>query len=107
MSVVRMLVKRSHYYLKVFIFTFPLLWLVVAVELTRRRSVFGVGLLVPVCRRLPLSLAHVVELIFQVQLHVHLGLHPQPLHPTQILAVAGCGGVHRPVRLHVIGQRIA
>lgn len=78
----------------------------VAVGQARGRCVFRVAghLSVSVLGCLPLPVARVVELILRVQLHVHLGLHPQPLHPAGILAVTGCGGVYGPVRLHVVGQ---
>lgn len=76
----------------------------VAVGLARGRCVFRIAecLLVPLLVRLPLS--SVVQLVLCVQLHVDLGLHPQSLGPSGVLAVTGCGGVCRPVRLHVIGH---
>lgn len=58
----------------------------------------------PLQLRVPLSIADVVELVLSVELYVHLGLHPQPLRPTRVLTVTGCGGLCGPVRLHVIGQ---
>lgn len=77
----------------------------VAVGLARGRRVSSVTsrLFVSLLEGLPLSFADVVELIFRVQLHVHLGLHPQPLCTAGVLAVTGCGGLCWPVRLHVIG----
>lgn len=90
--------------------TLPLLWLVVAdaVVLVRGRCLPGTSrrLLVPLLLAVPLSFASVVEFIFLVQLHVHLGLHPQSLRPTEVFAVTGCGGFGRPIRLHVIGHRL-
>lgn len=50
------------------------------------------------------NVTDVIELVLGVQLHVHLRLHPQQLRRAWVLAVAGRGGLHWPVRLHVIGH---
>ena len=94
--------------IKFFSLTFSLLWMMVAVVLARWRCIFRITgrLFVSLLGRLPLSFSGVVELVFRVQLHVHLGLHPQPLGPSWVLAVAGCGGLCGPVGLLVIGHWI-
>lgn len=90
--------------------TFSLLRLLVVVVvgdcLVGGRRVPGVAdrRALPLWLGVPLSVADVIELVLGVQLHVHPRLHPQPLGRPQVLAVAGRGGLRRPVRLHVIGH---
>ena len=87
--------------------TFPLLWQVVAVAvmLVRGRCVLAItSWFLSLLLGVPHSFTSVVELVFLVQLHVHLGLHPQSLSPIEVFAVTGCSGFGWPIRLHVIGN---
>lgn len=96
---------HSFYLLQLNSLTFSLLWLMVAVGLARSRRVFSITshLLVSLLECLLLSFTNMVELILWVELHIHFGLHPQPLCPARILTVTRCGGLCWPVRLHMIG----